>query len=146
MTISPAQRHETETRIRAAASRLLGGEIPPGGKCDVKTLAAEAQVSRAGLYRSYLPLKLEFERRAARLRADGQVPDPRETQIKRLQDENASLRARITELQQKVTAFERFETTAISRLAVLEAERHELETRTADRSRLRVLPTPSAGG
>lgn len=74
------------------------------------------------------------------------MPDPRETQIKRLQDENASLRARITELQQKVTAFERFETTAISRLAVLEAERHELETRTADRSRLRVLPTPSAGG
>ena len=145
MTISDAQRHETEARIRAAANRLLNGEIPPGGKCDVKTLAAEAHVSRATLYRSYLPLKLDFERRAARLRDVGQAPDPRETQIKRLQEENASLRARITELQETVAAFQRFETTAISQLAALEAERLELESRTGDRSNLRVLPTPGAG-
>jgi len=141
MTISHAQRRETEARIRAAASRLLNGEIPPGGKCDVKTLAAEAQISRATLYRSYLPLKLDFERRAARLRADGQAPDPRETQIKRLQEENDRLRARITELQETVAAFERFETTAISQLAALEAERLELKSRIDNQSNLRVLPT-----
>ncbi len=29
---------DNEAKIRAAMSRLLGGDIPPGGKCDVMTL------------------------------------------------------------------------------------------------------------
>jgi hypothetical protein len=31
-----------EQRIRAAADQLISGDIPPGGRCDVKTLAAVA--------------------------------------------------------------------------------------------------------
>jgi hypothetical protein len=42
MRISTAQRIENENRIRTAMDRLQRGEIPPGGKCDVKTLAREA--------------------------------------------------------------------------------------------------------
>ncbi len=45
MRISTAQRAENENRIRTAMDRLLRGEIPPGGKCDVKTLAHEADFS-----------------------------------------------------------------------------------------------------
>ena len=57
MTISDLQRQRTEDRIRAAIDRLLRGQIPPGGGCDVKTLAREAGVSRASLYRTYQHLK-----------------------------------------------------------------------------------------
>jgi hypothetical protein len=35
-----------EQDIRAAMDRLLRGEIPPGGRCDIKTLAAMAGVAR----------------------------------------------------------------------------------------------------
>jgi hypothetical protein len=43
--ISAAQRAENETRIRAAMDRLLRGEIPPGGKCDIKTLAQDTVIA-----------------------------------------------------------------------------------------------------
>ncbi|MCX4906462.1 hypothetical protein [Streptomyces sp. NBC_00878] len=61
MRISAAQRTENENRIRAAMDRLLRGEIPPGGKCDIKTLASEAAVDRAALYgtRPYSHLRVE---------------------------------------------------------------------------------------
>lgn len=39
MRIIDAQRKQTEDRIRAASNRLLRGDVPPGGGCDVKTLA-----------------------------------------------------------------------------------------------------------
>ncbi|WP_319178512.1 hypothetical protein [Streptomyces sp. ID05-47C] len=39
--ISNADRTRNEEAIRAAIDRLLRGELPPGGKCDLKTLAAE---------------------------------------------------------------------------------------------------------
>jgi hypothetical protein len=39
MRISADQRQQNEARIRAAIDRLLAGDIPPGGKCDIKTLA-----------------------------------------------------------------------------------------------------------
>jgi hypothetical protein len=74
LTISEAQRRQTEERIRAAADRLLRGQIPPGGGCDIQTLAIEAGVSRASLYRTYLHLKNEFEQRLARMQAEGQLP------------------------------------------------------------------------
>ena len=47
MRITAAQRTENENRIRAAMDRLLRGEIPPGGNCDIKTLAREAGESTA---------------------------------------------------------------------------------------------------
>ncbi|MFD7703347.1 hypothetical protein [Streptomyces caelestis] len=57
MALSHQQRDQIERRIRAAIDRLLDGQIPPGGACDVKTLAREAGVSRASLYRTWGHLK-----------------------------------------------------------------------------------------
>ncbi|SNT33914.1 hypothetical protein [Actinacidiphila glaucinigra] len=37
-------RARNEAAIRAAMDRLLAGAIPPGGGCDLKTLAAEADI------------------------------------------------------------------------------------------------------
>ncbi len=48
MRISATQRQANENRIRTAMDRLLRGEIPPGGRCDIKTLADEAGVDRTG--------------------------------------------------------------------------------------------------
>jgi hypothetical protein len=45
MRISAAQRAQNENHVRAAMDRLLRGEIPPDGNCDVKTLAREAGFS-----------------------------------------------------------------------------------------------------
>jgi hypothetical protein len=50
--LTPQQRALNEKRIRAAASRLLSGDIPPGGRCDVKTLARLALLTE---------LELEFQ-------------------------------------------------------------------------------------
>jgi hypothetical protein len=84
MRTSPEQRRQAQRRIRAAADALLRGDIPPDGKCDVTTLARQAEVSLAALYRSYSHLKEEFERRLAALRAGGTAPDPRDARITRL--------------------------------------------------------------
>jgi hypothetical protein len=67
MRISSTQRIQNENRIRAAMDRLLRGEIPPGGNCDIKTLASQAGVDRTAFYgnRPYAHLRTEFEDRAA---------------------------------------------------------------------------------
>jgi hypothetical protein len=122
VTISATERRQTEDRIRAAADRLLRCQIPAGGGCDVKTLAAEAGISRAALYRTYGHLKTEFEQRLARLRADGHQPDPRAAQIVRLKDENAHLRRKLTERDLEVSDLSEFKTLAVSRLAAQHAE------------------------
>ncbi|MEU0504962.1 hypothetical protein [Nocardia sp. NPDC005998] len=49
MRITAAQRLQNENPIRAAIDRLLRGEIPPG-RCDVKTLTAEAGVDHTAFY------------------------------------------------------------------------------------------------
>lgn len=144
MTISEAQRQQTEARIRAAADRLLAGAIPVGGRCDIKTLAAEAGVSRAALYRTYPHLKHEFEQRLSRLRAAGQRPDPRDAQIARLTDENINLRARVTELDSRIAELTTFQTTAISQLAALHDELHRLRRLAASPANVIVLPTTRA--
>ena len=45
-------------------TRLLRGDIPPGGKCDIKTLASEAGRRPHRLLRQppYARLREEFER------------------------------------------------------------------------------------
>ncbi|MEU3520635.1 hypothetical protein ABZ770_36180 [Streptomyces sp. NPDC006654] len=91
MALSAEQRDQVERRIRAAIDRLLTGQIPPGGACDVKTLAREAGISRASLYRTWGYLKDEFEKRRAAAWAVGQQPDPREARIARLRELNQRL-------------------------------------------------------
>ena len=92
MRTSAEQRRQAEQRIRAAADALLRGDIPPDGKCDITTLARQAGVSRAALYRSYPHLKEEFEQRLAAVPRSGTTPDPRDAQITRLKAHNDELR------------------------------------------------------
>jgi hypothetical protein len=75
MRISVGQRQQNEARIWAAIDRLLAGDIPPGGKRDIKTLAREAAVDRAAFYgtRPYARPREEFE---ARLQARRQATSP----------------------------------------------------------------------
>ena len=143
MTISAAQRRQNEDSIRAAIDRLLRGQIPAGGGCDVKTLAQEAGVSRAALYRSYGHLKEEFERRLAQMRAEGHLPDLKSVQIVRLKDENTALRRRLADRERDVTELTAFKTTAISRLAAQHAEITRLRAALADRGNVRALPLPA---
>lgn len=140
MTISEAQRRQTEDRIRAAADRLLRGQIPPGCGCDIQTLAIEAGVSRASLYRTYLHLKNEFEQRLARMQAEGQLPDPRAAQGIRLKDDNARLRQRLTEREQEIADLSAFKTTALSRLAAQHQEITALRAALSSRANVRALP------
>ena len=45
MRLNPAQRLATEQRIRQVMDHLLGGDIPPGGRCDIAALARQAGFS-----------------------------------------------------------------------------------------------------
>ncbi|MDI9884754.1 hypothetical protein QMZ92_10195 [Streptomyces sp. HNM0645] len=119
MRISQAQRTENENRIRAAMDRLLRGEIPPGGKCDIKTLAHEAGVDRTAFdgTRPYAHLRTEFERRLQALQQLGKIPEPREAQIIRLKDENAKLRERLATSEQTIDELTDFRTQTLARLA-----------------------------
>ncbi len=47
MRLSRQQLADNEAKIRAAMASILDGDIPPGGKCDIKTLAGTAGVDRA---------------------------------------------------------------------------------------------------
>jgi hypothetical protein len=95
MPLTAEQRHRNEASIRAAMDRLFGGNLPPHGGCDLKTLAREARVPRTGFYSRtdtrgnqrpgpYQHLADEFQRRLAALRETGTIPDPRELQITKL--------------------------------------------------------------
>jgi hypothetical protein len=140
LTISDAQRRQTEERIRAAADRLLRGQIPSNGGCDIQTLAIEAGVSRASLYRTYLHLKNEFGQRLARLQAERQLPDPRAAQIIRLNDDNDKLRQRATDREPEIADLSAFKTTALSRLAAQHQEITALRAALANRANVRTLP------
>ncbi|HET8658821.1 MAG TPA: hypothetical protein VFM55_07455 [Micromonosporaceae bacterium] len=128
MRVSDEQHRRTEQRIRATADALLRGELPPGGKCDISTLAQQAGISRAALYRSYPHLKAEFEQRLHQLRTDGQIPDHREDQIAKLKTHNAELKQRIARKDATLSDLEEFKTQAISRLAAQHDEIHRLQT------------------
>ena len=144
MRISAAQRTENENRIRAAMDRLLRGEIPPGGKCDIKTLANEAAVDRTAFYgtRPYAHLRVEFERRVQTLQDAGEIPDPREAQIARLKAENSKLRDRLAQSEQAVEELTDFRGQALARLAAQHEEIVRLRESTAGASRVSRLPAP----
>lgn len=124
MRITAAQRAENESRIRATMDRLLRGEIPPDGNCDIKTLAREADVDRTAFYgqRPYAHLREEFEQRFERLRQAGETPDPRAAQINRLKNEIAALKARLTHADRTIEELADFRGHALSRLAAQHEE------------------------
>ncbi|MEV6012473.1 hypothetical protein AB0M29_37470 [Streptomyces sp. NPDC051976] len=144
MRISAAQRTENENRIRAAMDRLLRGEMPPGGKCDIKTLANEAAVDRTAFYgtRPYAHLRVEFERRLQALQGAGEIPDPREAQIARLKAENNRLKERLAQSEQRNDELSEFRTQALARLAAQHEEIVRLREAAAGTSRVSRLPAP----
>jgi hypothetical protein len=144
--ITAAQRTENENRIRAAMDRLLRGEIPPGGNCDIKTLARDAGVDRTAFYgnRPYAHLRIEFEDRLRRVRQDGQVPDPRIAQINRLKADIDKLRNRLSQADQKIADLVDFRAQALSRLAAQYEEIVRLRDAAAGASRVIHLPVNRA--
>ena len=142
MRISAAQRTENENRIRAAMDRLLRGEIPPGGTCDIKTLAREATVDRTAFYgtRPYAHLCEEFERRLQNLQEAGQIPDPRAAQIERLKAEIAALKERLARAEDVNDELSEFRSQALARLAAQHEEILRLHESAAAADRVTRLP------
>jgi hypothetical protein len=146
MRISTEQRQQNEARIRAAIDRLLTGDIPPGGKCDVKTLAREATVDRAAFYgtRPYAHLREEFEARLKARQQAGDLPDRRDAQIARLKDENTALRQRLAGQGTTITTLNGFKNQALARLAAQHDEITRLRTQNKRAATVRLLPTPGS--
>ncbi len=141
MPLTSQQRQQTEARIRAAADQLLRGDLPPGGRCDIKTLAHAAGISRAALYRTYPHLKEDFERRLAQARAAGQVTDPRDAQIARLKDEIQTLRRRLASREASIAELTEFKAQALSRLAAQHDELQQLRADAVHLGKIRALPS-----
>ena len=144
MRLTTEQRQASERRIRVAADQLVSGDIPAGGRCDVKTLARLAGVDRAAFYgkRPYAALREDFERRVLALRATGQHADPRDTQIARLTGQVAVLTTRV-DRDTAITDLTAFKTAALSRLAAQHQEITRL--RRAPAGNLRHLPNRTSG-
>lgn len=119
MRIAAAQRIQNENRIRAAMDRLLRGEIPPGGNCDIKTLALEARVDRTAFYgtRPYAHLRAEFEHRLEQLQQAGETPDPKAAQIERLKTEVEKLKNTLVQANSTIHELTEFRIQALSRIA-----------------------------
>lgn len=126
MALSPDQRDQIERRIRAAIDRLLSGQISTGGACDVKTLAREAGMPRAALYRTWGHLKGEFEQRRAAAWAAGQQPDPREARIARLRDQNQRLTSKLARIHTEFSQLRERHQLALSALAAKDDELRRL--------------------
>jgi hypothetical protein len=146
MRINAQQRQHNEARIRAAMDRLLRGDIPADGSCDVKTLARQAGVDRTAFYgtRPYTHLREEFETRLQALHKAGEVPDIRLAQIARLKNEIDTLHQRLATRDQTIAALTDFKTEALSRLAAQHDEITRLRTTVAATSNVRRLPARAA--
>jgi hypothetical protein len=148
MRITPQQRHQNITRIRAVMDQMLHGDIPAAGRCDIKTLAREAGVDRAAFYgtRPYAHLREEFEQRLHARQQAGDPPDPHDAQITRLKNEINTLKQRLARHDQQLADLAAFKTTALSQLAAQHDEINRLRrTRTDPGSgNLRHLPTRAA--
>ncbi|WP_405747183.1 site-specific integrase [Streptomyces sp. NBC_01525] len=131
--ISSAERQRNEERIRAAMDRLLCGELPPGGRCDLKSLAGEAGVNSTGFYPKkdpngtvrdgpYQHLAEEFVRRLKALQEAGTLPDPRDAQVARLKAESNTLLDRLARQSATIEELTSFKTLALSRIAAQQEE------------------------
>jgi hypothetical protein len=136
--LTSAARARAEQDIQAAIDRLLRGEIPPGGRCDIKTLAAAAGVTRTGFYPKdgkpgpYQHLADEFHHRLAALRGTGSSPDPRDAQIRRLKDSNDTLTRRLAEKDTQLAELTSFQRQALSQLTAQHDEIQQLRDHIAD--------------
>jgi len=146
MRISAAQRAENENRIRAAMDRLLRGEIPPGGKCDIKTLALESGVDRTAFYgsRPYAGLREEFEAKLAAAVEDGDEPDPRDAQIGRMKTRAATLAERLARQDAVIAELTGFKARALSRIAAQHDEITRLRREVQQAARVRRLPSATS--
>ncbi|OEJ37037.1 hypothetical protein AR457_33935 [Streptomyces agglomeratus] len=154
--ISDSGRARNEEAIRVAMDRLLRGELPPGGKCDLKTLALESGVTRTGFYSKknrdgttrpgpYQHLAEEFERRIAALQRAGEIVDPRAAQIERLKAQVAELKDRVAKRDEAMAELTAFKTVALSRLAAQHEEITRLREQTAALGNVRRLPAARGG-
>lgn len=154
--ISEDAKSRNEAAIRAAMDRLLAGELPPGGKCDLKTLAAEAGVSRTAFYPKknrdgssrpgpYQHLAEEFERRLRALQEAGEVVDPRVAQIERLKTQVAELKDRVARRDAELAELAAFKTLALSRLAAQHDEITRLREQAENAGNVRRLPASRNG-
>ncbi|MFJ4585090.1 hypothetical protein [Streptomyces echinatus] len=142
MALSQQQRDQIERRIRAAIDRLLAGQIPPDGACDVKTLGREAGISRAAHYRTWAHLKDEFEKRRAAAWAAGQQADPREARIARLRDLNQRLTGKLTRTHTELTRLKERHQLVLSVLAAKDDELQRLRRELSTFGRASTAPVP----
>jgi len=149
MRRSAEQRLQHENRIRAVMDQLLNGEVPPNGRCDIKTLAREAGVDRTAFYgtRPYTHLRQEFETRLQACHQAGDHPDRRDAQINRLKDEIATLKPRLARRDQTIADLTTFKTEALARIAAQHEEIHRLRRQADQATRVHRLPvrTPATG-
>jgi hypothetical protein len=143
MRVSSQQRHAAEQRIRHAIDALLRGDLPPGDRCDVTTLARRAEVDRTAFYgtRPYTHLREEFEQRLKALQRDGEHPDPRDAQVHRLKTTIDTLQQRIAKYEQTTGELTTFQQQALSRLAAQHEEITRLRVALERASNVRRLPT-----
>ncbi|MGA5215107.1 hypothetical protein ACPCAE_03390 [Streptomyces cinereoruber] len=154
--ISDETRRNNETAIRQVMERLLAGDVPLGGKCDIKTLAAQAGVARTGFYPKknrdgsprpgpYQHLAEEFERRLAALRETGVIPDPRAAQIERLKDQVSGLKERLAARDAQIDGLTDFRERALSQIAAQRMEIERLREQAAAVGNVRRLPAARGG-
>jgi uncharacterized small protein (DUF1192 family) len=146
MRLSRQQLADNEAKIRAAMSRILNGDIPPGGKCDIKTLAGQAGVDRTAFYgsRPYAHLRTEFEQRLKGLLDAGERPDPRDAQITRLKDEITRLKERLSKSEATISELAGFRGQALARIAAQHDEITRLRQEAHRAASVRRLPIPAA--
>ncbi|MGW4961442.1 hypothetical protein ACWEPL_29830 [Nonomuraea sp. NPDC004186] len=127
--------------------RLLLGDLPPGGRCDIKTLARESGVDRTAFYgtRPYAHLREELETRLAVIREAGDTPDPRDAPINRLIAEIAALEDRLAHQGQTVEELTDFRNEMLSRLAAQHEEILQLRRQHDRDTRVRRLPARTMG-
>jgi len=127
-------------------TRLLDGGIPPGGKCDIKTLAVAAGVDRTAFYgsRPYAHLRAEFEQRLKELRDAGEQPDPRDAQVTRLKDEITRLKERLAQSDATISELASFRGQALARLTAQHDEITRLRQEAHLAAGIRRLPVPAA--
>ncbi len=144
MRLTRQQLLDNEAKIRAAMTRLLAGDVPPGGKCDVKTLARQACIDRTAFYgtRPYARLREEFEQKLQELQQAGEPPDPRHAQVTRLKNEITQLRERLAQSAGTITDLTDFRDRALARLAAQHDEIALLRTTLGTRGNIRSLPQP----